>query len=45
MDDLGGDEVAVTSYWCRARANLADGEVRGDAVFREIDKDRAADGD
>lgn len=43
VDELGGDEVAVAGYRCRARANFANGEVGRDAVFREIDEDRAAD--
>jgi hypothetical protein len=45
MDELGGDEVAVASHWCRAGANFADRKVGGDAVFRQIDENRAADGE
>ena len=44
VGELGGDEVAVTRDWCRAGTNFADRKVGGDAVFREIDEDRAADG-
>ena len=45
VDELGGDEVTFASHWCRAGSNFANVEVGGDAVFREIDKDRAADGE